>query len=423
MARRQAPPEGHDPSRREFFRTFGRQTLQNAGAVAGAAAELRRTSLAAARELLEVNPLAAPDAPAGRVATSAEAARQLPDPTFRSAYRFTGDALVILDQRELPAHVETFEAHDASEVASAMRAGAITPGPVLAQVAAYAIVLAAASAVERSAAARDQVVKAATGTLRGARPEVHALAVAVGRMDARYDDLANHSTDGEAIRAGLAAEADAIALEATADHAAVGRSGADALAPVLGDATRPPVLQLLMHGDSGPLTCGIVGPGTAVLQLLREDGVALHVWVPACAPSGEGERITALQLAQIDIPHTVVADASVAWLLANRRLDAVLLRADSVFANGDATTLIGGLGVATLARSAGVRVLALAPSAAVDLENPDAARLVLDLRSAAEMGTVNQAHLRPPFDIVPGELIDALVTADGLSAPPSGEVG
>ena len=56
MARRQAPPKGHDPSRREFFRTFGRQTLQNAGAVAGAAAELRRTSLAAARELLEVEP-------------------------------------------------------------------------------------------------------------------------------------------------------------------------------------------------------------------------------------------------------------------------------------------------------------------------------------------------------------------------------
>src|SRR3954449_3743795 len=121
MARR-AAGQDHDPSRRQFFKTFSRDAIQNAGAVAGAAAELRRTSLTAARELLDFDttPRTSEAPTASRVVTPDELPSG-PQDTFRSAYRFTGTSLVVLDQRELPSRVLTFECHSANEVAAALR--------------------------------------------------------------------------------------------------------------------------------------------------------------------------------------------------------------------------------------------------------------------------------------------------------------
>src|SRR3954466_4392279 len=119
MARRVAAD--HDPARRAFFKTFSRQTIQNAGAVAGAAAEIRRTSMAAARELLDMDEMPRTTLPptASKVVVSDDVTKAAED-TFRSAYRFTGSSLVILDQRELPGRVITFECASPSEVAGAL---------------------------------------------------------------------------------------------------------------------------------------------------------------------------------------------------------------------------------------------------------------------------------------------------------------
>src|SRR5688572_25290066 len=138
-----ARPDEQDTTRRDFFRTFGRETVRQAGAVAGAAAELRRSSLAAARVLFD--PEAAPDSaalsPTDLPAVEVDPAK--PDATFRSAYRFTGTQITALDARQLPGRVETIALVQPSEVASAIRAGAINGGPVLAEVGAYAMALAA----------------------------------------------------------------------------------------------------------------------------------------------------------------------------------------------------------------------------------------------------------------------------------------
>ena len=272
MARRPSPPEGHDPSRREFFRTFSRQTIQNAGAVAGAAAELRRTSLAVARDLLDVNQTPVP----GTTQTIIVPAETPPptNSTFRSAYRFSADVLVVLDQRELPARTVTFETREPTEIASAMRAGAITAGPVLAEVAAYGLVAAAARGgrsterqpradaagcaghAARSAARRPRADswrstgwRRATTSWPTPMPTIRPCATAWARRQTRSPPRPPSITRpsasvGAAQLAGLRSDSD--------------------------DDRRP--LQVLIFGDSGPLTCGLVGMASAMFQALSAEG-------------------------------------------------------------------------------------------------------------------------------------------------------
>jgi methylthioribose-1-phosphate isomerase len=286
----------------------------------------------------------------------------------------------------------------------------MTPGPVLGEVAAHGISLAAATAAarDRSAASLEQRVRAAAGTLRAARRDVGALVAAVDRMEGRFDVLAARGATPDEIADGLAAEADAIALAAAAAHAQIGRLAATVLTHARSDGaptgartdaqlTRP--LNVLLHGDSGPLTCGLVGMSTACFRALIDAGMDLHVWVTAGAPSNEGARITAYQLAQSDVPSTVIPDTAVGWLLANGPIDAVLLRGDAVARNGDVAALVGALQVAQMARTAGVPVLVLAARVSVEPE-------LSDLRGLLPHTGV------PVADIVPAALISSVVTEE-----------
>jgi methylthioribose-1-phosphate isomerase len=415
-----------DPSRREFFRTFSRQTVQNAGAVMGAAAEIRRAGGAAARELLGSS---------GSMVDSIETQR-IPRleaaSTFRSAYRVVDDALLLLDQRDLPRRFTIVTCSEPSEIASAIRSSVISAGPVLAEVAAYGLAIAAARAESFDPEGRDQLLGAAANTLRGARPEINALRASVARMEARSDaftaaEASESMSAGGSLASALRVEADSIAGEAQLAHATLGRNGAAAIAAAVdADGGRNSVqpISLLMHGDMGPLSCGMVGTGTALLQSLIGLGRPVHVWLTEAAPGMEGARIAAFQLTQADIPHTVVADTAVAWLLESRRLDGALIRGDTIAPGGDTLALIGSLNVARLAGSAEVPVFVVAPASAFDASGSSLADLTPTLRSPAETLAASAgngesrpqvfgARLNPTSDIVPNELITSYLTDTG----------
>jgi len=356
-----ARPDEQDTSRRDFFRTFGRETVRQAGAVAGVAAELRRSSMAAARVLFD--PAAATDAPGlDPIDPSVVLVDpSQPDATFRSAYRFTGTALVALDARQLPGRVTTISLLQPSEVASAIRTGAINGGPVLAEVGAYAMVLAARAVVERPDTGRLQQVRAAANTLRAAKRQIRALTWAVDRLEALYLELVGQGTDPTEMADRLQSEADSIASANASANAEIGEIGAAAVL-VLSDEP----LNLLVHGDMGPLSCGMVGMGTALIQNLRDAGREVHVWLPEGGPDQEGRRVTAFTLRQLDVPFSVVPDAALGWVFDGRHIDALVLRGDRVAANGDCVGPVGGLPAAVVAASAGVPAYVLAPLNARD---------------------------------------------------------
>ena len=394
-----ARPDERDTSRRDFFRTFGRETVRQAGAVAGAAAELRRSSLAAARVLFD--PEAAIDSPALDSIDPPVVAVDptQPDATFRSAYRFTGTEITALDARQLPGRVQTIALLEPSEVASAIRAGAINGGPVLAEVGAYAMALAARAVITRPDTGRVQQLRAAANTLRAAKASIHALTWAVDRLEALHLELAGQGTDPTEIAERLRSEADSIASANTSANAEIGRRGA---AAVLALSDEP--LNLLVHGDMGPLSCGMVGMGTALIQNLSDRGRDVHIWLTEAAPSGEGGR-AAFQLRQLDVPFTVIPDAAVGWLLDRHNVAALLLRGDRVALNTDCGVTVGGLSAAIIAAAADVPVIVLAPRSSFDPGAADGAALRAD-----ETFAPGAARLNPSSDVVPHDLVTRLMS-------------
>lgn len=376
-----------DPGRRQFFRTVGRETAASAGRAIGAADSLRRGTTAVAGELLGLG-LGDPATNAGRLdlapgaSSAAGPAATTGTDRFSGAYRFTGEELLLLDQRLLPGQRVEVACRDGTDVAAALRTGVVGGGPVLAEVAAYGMFL--------TPPARRRAVAA---ELVAARPAVHAIRSAVERVAAADQPLQ---------------EADAVASEAALAHASLGRLGADALPRVEGRA-----LTLLLHGDMGPLASGLVGTGVAVLQSLLAGGRPVHAWLTEGGPGAPGRRISAPQLLQLDIPHTVLDDAAIGWLLGSRPVDAVLVRADTVFVNGDCATPLGGATVATVARSAAVPVYACAPASAFDADTPTGHPLPLEMAVAT-----GAPRPEPLTDLVPAHLLAGVMTEHGVLQPP-----
>jgi methylthioribose-1-phosphate isomerase len=407
-----------DPTRRQFFRAFGRQTVAGAGNVVGAAETLRRGGAAAASELLGLG-FGSPAANAARMQASAES----PPPSvevglrFSSPYAYADDAIVLLDQRRLPSERSTVACREASEVAAALRAGVINGGPILAEVAAHTLVLAVAGAGETSPDHRRRAFETAAETLLTARPPIRAGAWAVERMRIAHERVidSEHAT----VVADMRREAEAIAMELALDHARLGRLGAPVL-PKRTEGARPEErpLNLLFHGEMGPLSCGLVGTGFAVLRSLLDGGTELHVWLTEGGPRVRGGSLSSLQLAQLDIPHTVIPDAAASWLFENRSIAAALIRLDTIAA-GQALGPIGATNVARLARAAGVPVLGCATTSSIEPADTPGTGYLPEMASPSDLPDATaQNRLEPITDSVPTHLLDAILTEEGPVEPP-----
>jgi methylthioribose-1-phosphate isomerase len=205
-------------------------------------------------------------------------------------------------------------------------------------------------------------------------------------------------------------------------HAAISRHGAGALPGDL----RP--LQLLLHGNAGALAGGMVGTALAVVERLHADERVVHAWVTETRPTLEGARLTAWELAHAGVPTTVIADGAVAWLLAQRSIDALLLGADWIAANGDTANIVGSRMVAALCFRHRVPVLVCAPATTGDPATPTGDDIPTELRPEDELfeRAIGAARLigvdarNPASDIVPAALISAFVTEHGVVRPPFG---
>ena len=392
-----ADDQSPDASRRQFFRVFSRQTVVGAGSVIGAVNEMRQAGASAANQLLGLTEL--PD----------ETTVVPVDAAFRSPYRFTGDALLIVDQRLLPEQGAIIECRTADAAAAVIRAGAAGSGPVLGQIAAYAMVLAATTNAQRPTPARRAAMRTAASTLRAARFNQRALRSAIERMEAVDAALAD-DVDATAHVAALRAEAEAIATDAALDHGRLGQVGAKRIESLV-DALDSPAqsIDLLVHGDGGAISGGLVGTTFAVLSALQSDDRRIHVWLTEAAPTMEGARTGAWQLAANDVPHTIVADTAVGWVLNSRPVHAALLRADWVCDNGDIAAPVGSLAVARLAVDVGVPVFACAPQSVIDPSCDSGAVIPTELRVPVD-GRAGP-RLDPSADVVPAALITQLVTA------------
>jgi methylthioribose-1-phosphate isomerase len=419
-----APAGGEtDLARRVFFRRFASDVFQTAATVIGAATTLQRDAVEAASSILDPERGAAALAN-GFVRVDAEAAAAGSGPSgFRTPFRFaTDDLLLVIDQRRLPEELIEFEVRSAPDAAYAIREMIVRGAPAIGQVAALGIALSAARAADARPFARRAMIRGAANAVREARPTAVNLGWAVDRMLARLDEVGDLSDDGAMIATALRAEADAIVAEATEAHGRIAEFGVAEL-PRL-DWT----INLLTHCNTGPLACGQFGTALGVVQALHHADRPVHVWVDETRPYLQGARLTAWELAQAGVPHTVIADVAAGHLISRGEVDAILVGADRIAANGDTANKIGTYPLAVLAARHGVPFFVCAPISTIDLETGEGAEIEIEERPPDEVLVIKGRPIAPPhtvarnpaFDVTPAELITAIVTDEGALRPPFG---
>lgn len=324
------------------------------------------------------------------------------------------DAVQLIDQRLLPARVEVIALRSVDAVADAIRAMAVRGAPAIGAAAAYGMALAVTAAADgrTDAAQLRAALDGAAATLVAARPTASNLAWAVERMRG-----VAASTPTDDLAAALLAEAEAIAA---ADVVANRRMGAH------GAALLPDGATVIHHCNTGALATVDYGTALGVVRAAHEAGKAVHVIVDETRPRLQGAKLTCWELDRLGIPHTLIVDGAAAWRMAAGGVDAVLVGADRIAANGDAANKIGTYGLAIAARHHGIPLYVVAPTSTVDLATPDGGAIVVEARAADEVTCVDGQPIAPPgtaaynpaFDVTPAALVTAIVTEEGVVRPP-----
>jgi methylthioribose-1-phosphate isomerase len=300
--------------------------------------------------------------------------------TETAPLRWDDGALLVLDQRRLPAEEGWVRCETPSHVAECISTLAVRGAPAIGLAAAYGIALAGADS------------EAAGTLLRATRPTAVNLSWAIDRALASDDPLAFalelHHTQ---------LEADRRLAELGAEHFEEGD-------------------RALTHCNTGALATGGFGTAGGVLRAAWEQGRLAQVWVDETRPLLQGARLTAWELQRAGIPFRVVADSAAGGLMARGLVDRVVVGADRIAANGDVANKVGTYPVAVLAARHGVPFYVAAPVSTLDPRTPTGAQIPIEERDPAEVG--HAAAFNPAFDVTPAELVTAIFTEAGVLVPP-----
>ncbi|MGC8894508.1 MAG: S-methyl-5-thioribose-1-phosphate isomerase [candidate division WOR-3 bacterium] len=303
--------------------------------------------------------------------------------------KWTGDSLAILDQRALPGKEIYINARTYEDVVSAIRNMAVRGAPLIGIVAAYGLAL---------AFIRDEDIESAKNSILGARPTAINPAKAIERV-LRADDPV--------------AEAIAIHQEEKERCLMMAEHGARLIKEGS---------SILTHCNTGVLATGGIGTALGVIYKAYEQGKIRTVWATETRPWLQGARLTCWELGKTGIPHTLIVDGMAAFLISCARVDAVLVGADRIAANGDVANKIGTLSLAVSAKHFGIPFYVVAPSTSFDPKTIDGKSIEIEERPEGEVLSLDGIRMAPEsthalnyaFDITPARLITAYITEEGI---------
>ncbi len=336
-------------------------------------------------------------------------------PDLICAWRWTERGLYLLDQRLLPWREKYILCRTWQEVRKAIREMVVRGAPAIGITAAIGLVLGAERLRARTRKAFLAALKRVARGLARARPTAVNLFWALERMVKR----AENETDagpGELIEI-LRAEALTIWEEDLSACRRMGRFGAELL---------PEEGAVLTHCNAGALATGGYGTALGVIRAAVEAGKRLSVFADETRPYLQGARLTAWEMKKVGIPVAVIPDAAAGFLMARGRVQAVIVGADRIAANGDVANKIGTYSLAVLARENRIPFYVAAPSSTFDLRCPSGEAIPIEERSPEEVHFCGSLRVtpfgvsaaNPAFDVTPAELITAIITEEGVIRPP-----
>lgn len=346
------------------------------------------------------------------------------------AWASSSDAIEILDQTELPGAEVRLALGSAAEVAEAIRALRVRGAPLIGITAAMGLALEAAKS---TGLPRDGFLRRIDDTyalLVATRPTAVNLRWALDRLRALADSLGD--APNGVIACKLWGEAEAIRDEDRAMCQRIGENGLALLGgsePFAGGAesgsTMAP-LRVLTHCNAGALATGGIGTALAPLYLAHEQGRRVKVYSSETRPLLQGSRLTVWELRRAGIDVTLVTDSVPAVLMRESAVDAVIVGADRIAANGDVANKIGTYALAVLARHHGVPFYVAAPVSTIDPDTPAGPAIPIEQRNPDEVrcgfGTVTAPAdvdvYSPAFDVTPAALVTAIITDLGVIRAP-----
>jgi methylthioribose-1-phosphate isomerase len=325
-----------------------------------------------------------------------------------------------LDQTRLPLEETYVLATDYKQVAVAIRDMIVRGAPAIGVSAAMGVAI----GIERSEATTlpqlSTEVNTICATLAATRPTAVNLFWGIGRVRDLFNELAAKNTSIPAIKSAVVALAKRLYDQDIAACKQMGAFGAELL-PMKGT--------VLTHCNAGALaTCGY-GSALGVVRAAVERGHKIDVLADETRPFLQGARLTAWELMKDNIPTTVLCDNMSAALMAQGRIQAVIVGADRIAANGDTANKIGTYGVSILAREHGIPFYVAAPFNTIDLATANGSGIPIEQRDPREVTHSNGKQMtpngvgieNPAFDVTPAKYITAIITERGVLRAPFGD--
>ena len=327
----------------------------------------------------------------------------------------------IIDQTRLPHALDIVCLQNLTQATDAIRQMQVRGAPLIGVTAAYGVALALRED------ASDAALNTALAQLQATRPTAINLAWALAQMRDLLFPLAPQERVAAAYREAAALAEDDVALNR--------RIGAQGLALIRelhgtkGEASD--TVNIMTHCNAGWLATVDYGTALAPIYRAHEAGVQVHVWVSETRPRNQGAALTAWELSQQGVPHTVIADNAAGHLLQTGRVDMIIVGSDRTSANGDVCNKIGTYLKALAARDNGVPFYVALPGSTIDWSLARGEDIPIEERSAAEVtaiqgqtaaGDLLEVHLTPPaspaanpgFDVTPARLVSGLITERGV---------
>jgi methylthioribose-1-phosphate isomerase len=318
----------------------------------------------------------------------------------------------LLDQTRLPVEEVWLVIETPEAMAEAIRQLRVRGAPAIGIAAAYGVVLALR---EDGQAEPNRVVTQAIDLLATTRPTAVNLFYALDRM--RVVSAQHQRASQEEMRQRLLEEAQAIHQEDLAAGRRIGEHGLSLLQDGM---------TVLTHCHAGGVATSGYGTALAPLLLSKELGITLQAFVDETRPLLQGSRITAWELDKAGIPATLITDSMAGHVMQQGHIQAVIVGADRIAANGDVANKIGTYSLALLAHAHGIPFYVAAPHSTIDFETPTGQDIVIEERGREEVthGFGRQTApdaipvYNPAFDVTPARLVTAIITEAGVIKPP-----
>ena len=330
------------------------------------------------------------------------------------------DIVQIIDQRLLPHRFVIENLRSTQDVTTAIRDMHVRGAPLIGAAAAYGMYFATCEADT------DDAIDHAAEKLLAARPTAVNLEWAVRRAQCTIEKQETL----EAKRVTARANAEEVLREELERSRRIGEHGLPLLAQ-LAEKKRGEPLQILTHCNAGWLACIDYGTATAPIYLAHDANIPLHVWVDETRPRNQGARLTAWELGEHGVPHTVIADNTGGHLMQHGMVDLVIVGTDRTTKNGDVANKIGTYLKALAAHDNKVPFYVALPSSSMDWELTHGDEIAIEERTPDEVSyiyglgkeSIDRVRITPQhspalnyaFDVTPARLITAFITDQGIS--------